>query len=129
MRLMRNAHAPHIDFNEFRGMIKSNPKILPCDIDMIIERKGKFLVGEWKREGESMSQGQVLLLQALAKQSQFVVVVIHGHTDDDTVVFGFDWINKRGALKKWAYFTLPSIKRLGDLKNFIGRWYEYADRG
>jgi len=122
MRLMRNAHAPHIDFNEFRGMIKSNPKILPCDIDMIIERKGKFLVGEWKREGESMSQGHVLLLQALAKQSQFVVVVIHGHTDDDTVVFGFDWINKRGELKHGG-------RCFDDLKNFIVRWYEYADRG
>jgi len=73
---MRNQKAAHIDFFQFKGMIETNPKATPCDIDMIFERKCKFFVGEWKREGESISQGQGLLLRNLARQPQFTVVII-----------------------------------------------------
>ena len=121
IRLMRNAHAPHIDFNELRGLIKSNPRALPSDIDMVYERKCKFLVGEWKRNGESISQGQLILLQNLARQPQFVVLIIHGNTDSNTVVNKFEWINKRGMFKLAG-------NSLEDLKDFINRWYAYADK-
>jgi hypothetical protein len=43
---MRNKHAPHIDFTDL--MIG---KLCPSDIDMVLERKGHFLFGEWKRQG------------------------------------------------------------------------------
>ena len=122
MKLMRNAHAPHIDFNQLQGMIKSNPKVLPSDLDMILERRCQFLVGEWKRDGEHMSQGQLILLQNLAKQPQFHVIVIHGDTDGETVVNKFESINKRGEF-------IHQGDSLDDLKGFINRWYDYADRG
>jgi hypothetical protein len=121
IKLMRNAHAPHIDFNEFQGLIKSNPRALPSDIDMMLERKCKFLVGEWKRNGESISKGQLILLQNLAKLPQFVVLIIHGNTDSDTVVNKFEWITKRGMFKLGG-------SSLEDLKDFIVRWYAHADK-
>ena len=47
---MRNAHATHVDFGFLRGVISSNPNFMPSNIDMVLERKGNFLFGEWKRE-------------------------------------------------------------------------------
>jgi len=120
MRTMRSASAAHIDFGEFTGMIESNPKLLPCDIDMIIERKGKFFVGEWKRQGENMNQGQAILLQTLAKQSQFTVCVIIGNTDAETIVQSILCISKSGEYKKIG-------ASFDDLKVFINQWYEWAN--
>lgn len=119
---MRSAGAAHIDFGEFAGMIESNPKLLPSDIDMIIERKGKFFVGEWKRQGENLSQGQEILLKTLAKQPQFTVCVIIGKTDNETIVQSILCINKSGEYKKIG-------ASVDDLKMFINQWYEWADNG
>lgn len=117
---MRNASAVHIDFGQFTGIIKSNPKVLPCDIDMIIERKGKFFVGEWKRQNESMNQGQAILLETLAKQHQFIVCLIIGNTDAETVVYSILRIDKFGKYKKiGASFE--------ELKLLINKWYEWAN--
>jgi hypothetical protein len=89
---------------------------------MMFERKCKFLVGEWKREGESISFGQGLLLRNLARQPQFTVIIIRGNTDEETVVSKFEYINKRGE------FVLAG-NSFEELKQFITRWYEYADKG
>jgi hypothetical protein len=107
---MRNQNAAHIDFFQFKGLIETNPKATPCDIDMVFERKCKFFVGEWKREGESISQGQGLLLRNLARQPQFTVVIIQGNTDGETVVEKFEQLCSDGrfqgatpkARKIWA---------------------------
>lgn len=122
MRTMRSASAAHVDFGDFEGMIESNPKLLPSDIDMIIERKGKFFVGEWKRPGETMNQGQAILLQTLAKQSQFTVCVIIGNTDNETIINEVFNINKSGEYKNIG-------ESLDDLKVFINQWYEWANNG
>jgi hypothetical protein len=122
MRAMRSASAAHVDFGDFEGMIESNPKLLPSDIDMIIERKGKFFVGEWKRQGENISQGQAILLQTLAKQSQFTVCVVIGNTDTETVIHSVLCISKSGEYRKIG-------ASLDDLKVFINQWYEWADNG
>ena len=42
MKLMNNPYATHVDFFQFKGMIASNPKAHPCNIDMMFERKCKF---------------------------------------------------------------------------------------
>jgi hypothetical protein len=122
MRTMRSASAAHVDFGDFEGMIESNPKLLPSDIDMIIERKGKFFVGEWKRQGENMNQGQVILLKTLAKQPQFTVCLIIGNTDNETIINEVFNINKSGEYKKIG-------ESLDDLKVFINQWYEWANNG
>ena len=41
--MMRNGAAPHIDFSDLEGVIPSNPKLMPSNVDFIIERKGRFL--------------------------------------------------------------------------------------
>ena len=117
---MRNPNAAHIDFFHFKGMIETNPKATPCDIDMIFERKCNFLVGEWKRKGESISQGQGLLLRNLARQPQFIVLIIQGHTDGEMVVEKFERICKSGRIEVMG-------KSTDDLKNFVTRWYNWAD--
>ena len=45
--MMRNKDARHIDFAELYGLFD---KRLPSNVDMIMERHGRFLIGEWKRE-------------------------------------------------------------------------------
>ena len=50
---MRNAYASHTDFGFLRGVILENPKAMPSNIDMVFERRGNFLIGEWKRENEA----------------------------------------------------------------------------
>jgi len=122
MKAMRSASAAHVDFGDFEGMIESNPKLLPSDLDMIIERKGKFFVGEWKRQGENLSQGQEILLKTLAKQLQFTVCIIIGNTDTDTVINSVLCISKSGEYKKIG-------ASLDDLKAFINLWYEWANNG
>ena len=121
-RAMKNPKAVHIDFFKFKGMIESSPKALPCNIDMIIERKEKFLVGEWKRDKEEISLGQKILLRKLAKQPQFIVLVITGHTDDEAVVTSFGRVTKFGAFKHLG-------NSIDELKDFMTRWYEWADKG
>jgi len=117
---MRNPYATHVDFFQFKGLIETNPKATPCNIDMIFERKCKFLVGEWKREGENISQGQGRLLLALAKQSQFTVLIIQGNTDDGAVVEKFEQLCSDGVYRLLG-------RSFDDLKMFVTAWYNRAD--
>jgi hypothetical protein len=79
-------------------------------------------VGEWKRDNETMSMGQEILLKNLAKQPQFTVVIIHGDTDNETIVKGFDAIYPDGSFKRLGH-------SFEELKSFITRWYNWADKG
>lgn len=121
MKLMHNPYATHIDFFQFKGMIATNPRAHPCNIDMMFERKSKFLVGEWKRESETISKGQEILLKNLAKQPQFIVLIIHGDTDGETIVNRFERITRSGR-----YVTHGSS--FDELKDFVTRWYNWADK-
>jgi hypothetical protein len=117
---MRSLNASHIDFNGFAGVIPSNPRFLPSDLDMILERRDCFLVGEWKRSGETMSDGQLLLLKSLARQPQFIVLIIEGNTDDETVVTDMKWVTPSGRLKLVG-------SSFEELRNFIARWYKWVE--
>jgi hypothetical protein len=78
--MMRNEGATHIDTTGIEGIIPANPKWGFSNIDLIGERKGRFLVQEWKRPNEQISTGQRILLEQLAKQPAFTVLVVTGHT-------------------------------------------------
>ena len=118
---MRNPNAAHIDFRDLVGIIPENPKALPSNIDMVYERKGFFLVGEWKKPNEEMSRGQEILLMNMAKNAAFHVLIIHGDTDATGMhVKGFFRYTIDGRL-------LLAGNSLEDLKNFIQRWYNWAN--
>lgn len=120
MKLMQNQYASHTDYADFVGVIGGNPNFVPSNVDGICERKGKFLVMEWKRPKERVSKGQEILLKAMAKMSNFIVVIIYGDTDFDTQIDKFYLVNQNG-----------SCSHIGNgfesFKAYYQQWYEWAD--
>lgn len=117
---MRNENASHVDFGFLRGMIPSNPLFMPSNIDMIIERKGNFIFGEWKREGEKMSTGQKILLMSLAKKH--LVLLITGFVEDDAYISKVQLVKCDGRLLK-----LGESKQ--DLIQYLQDWYDSIEKG
>ena len=115
--VMRNPKAAHIDFTLFVGMIESNPKFLPSNLDMVMERFGSFLVAEWKRPGETIKIGQQRLLEALAKVPNFTVLIITGNTDDGLNVAAVHRVMPDGSLKFVCDSPDELLVRMQD-------WYE-----
>ena len=96
--MMRNGAAPHIDFSDLEGVIPSNPKLLPSNVDFILERRGKFLFGEFKKPEEKLSVGQEILLQKLSRKPDFKVFIATGWNEGThlvvtqlTTIRGSDW--------------------------------------
>lgn len=117
---MRNANASHVDFGFMRGMIPANPFFMPSNIDMIIERKGSFIFGEWKREGEEMKLGQKILLMSLAKHH--IVLLITGYSQgDDTNVSKVQVVTCNGKLNKIGESKEDLVKYLQD-------WYDAVEK-
>ena len=117
---MRNRLAPHIDFTELQGVIKSNPKLLPSNVDGIIERNGHFLVMEWKRLNESMNEGQKILLRSLSNTPKMIVLLIEGDTDNGMNVSKIYKIQNDKLIAKGHC--------LDDLKWLIQIWYDHANK-
>ena len=117
---MRNMFATHTDYAEFKGLISANPAFVPSNVDGIAERNGHFLIMEWKRPGEKVSEGQKRLLQALAATPKFMVVVIIGDTDNGTNIQEF-----------WQYTTDGKPFKcgigFGSFKEWYKLWYELAN--
>lgn len=121
MTAMRNPDAKHVDFGELVGIIPSNPKFLPSNIDMIQERNGCFLIGEWKRPQERVSGGQRILLKRLAQQPNFTVLIIIGDTDAG--------MNVQRVYQISGDDALDYGEGVDKLKEVLTRWYANADRG
>ena len=88
-KLMRNMFATHTDYAGFKGLIPENPALVPSNVDGMLERNGQFLILEWKRPKEKISNGQRIMLQALAAKPSFMVVIIYGNTDIVSVLDSF----------------------------------------
>ena len=114
---MRNAYASHTDFGFLRGVILDNPKAMPSNIDMIFERRGSFLIAEWKRKNEEISLGQKILLKALANHDKFTVLVINGYSDDTGT-----------EINEFYKVQQDKLAILGNgvdkFKEFINKWYQ-----
>ena len=121
MNGMRDSNAKHIDFGFLQGCIKDNPKAMPSDLDMILERRGRFLVAEWKRTGEKLSIGQKIMLRELSLNAYFSVIVIEGYSDGNTTEVNGIYFFRNGKLEKTNYTCIDG------LKDFINRWYKWAD--
>ena len=115
--MMRDKYAPHVDFGELSGLLG---KVLPSNLDMVLERKGHFLFGEWKRDGEKISKGQEILLKALSELPKTTVLVVSGDTDNGMRVERFWRILPDGSYTQ-------SGKGLIEFKDYITEWYLVAD--
>jgi len=126
MRSMRTLFPKVVDYGELIGLIPSNEKFSPSDIDGICERNGQFLVMEWKRpkddsyEGEKVSYGQQRLLQSLAAKEGFIVIIVYGHTDNEMKVDKFFRVQPKGP-------CIPMGAGTEMFKKFYQQWYELAD--
>ena len=119
-KLMRNEFATHTDYGDFKGLIESNLLFIPSNVDGIAERNGHFLIMEWKRDAEKVSEGQKRLLQALASNPRFMVVIIYGNTDDGTIIDSYWLLTPEGK---------PVKTGIGfeSFKQFYKDWYALAD--
>jgi hypothetical protein len=119
-KLMRNMFATHTDYSDFMGLIPTNPNLVPSNVDGILERNGQFLILEWKRPKEKVSNGQRIMLQALASKPSFMVVIIYGNTDTETVIDSYWLLTPEGK---------PVKSGIGfeSFKQFYRDWYALAD--
>ena len=117
---MRNAWASHTDYADFKGLISANTAFVPSNVDGIAERNGQFLIMEWKRPGEKVSNGQRIMLQALASKPSFMVVIIYGNTDTETIIDSYWLLTPEGK---------PVKTGIGfeSFKQFYRDWYALAD--
>jgi hypothetical protein len=120
MKLMRNMFATHTDYADLKGVISTNPAFVPSNVDGICERKGKFLIMEWKRPSEKVSEGQKILLKALASKDDFMVVIIYGNTDNSMMIDKYFLVQKDGS-------CMLAGQGLEMFKGFYRQWYELAD--
>ena len=90
---------------------------MPSNIDMVFERRGHFLIGEWKRKDEEISLGQKILLKALANHDKFTVLVINGYSDDTGT-----------EINEFYKVQQDKLAILGNgvdkFKEFINIWYQ-----
>ena len=114
---MRNAYASHTDFGFLTGVIIDNPKAMPSNIDMVFERRGYFLIGEWKRKNEEISLGQKILLKALANHDKFTVLVINGYSDNTGTE-----VNEFYKVQQNKLVILGN--GINKFKEFINIWYQ-----
>jgi hypothetical protein len=118
---MRNSYASHTDFGFLRGLFEDSPKIMPSNLDMVYGINDKFLLGEWKRDNEEISEGQKILLKALSKEPNFTVILINGYSDNTGI-----------HISKYYQISQTSLIYLGNsidsLKDYIQTWYKLAKR-
>tara|TARA_R110000868_G_scaffold203483_2_gene451332 strand:- start:257 stop:625 length:369 start_codon:yes stop_codon:yes gene_type:complete len=120
--MMRNGQAVHIDTAGIDGLIAENPKWGFSNLDLIADRKGRFLVQEWKREGEKLTDGQRILLESLARNSAFTVWIVSGDTDDGIMKARQVWEMRNGT-------PVVIARGLQAFQESIRVWYHKADRG
>ena len=115
---MRNPYAAHIDFTELTGLLG---KVVPSNLDMVYERKGSFLIAEWKRDGEQVSKGQEILLKSLSRLPSHTVLIINGYTEDREMT-----VNKFWRVLPYDKCVFAG-EGLIELKDYITEWYLSAD--
>ena len=117
---MRSTLVSHVDYGDLMGLIENNPKFCPSDLDGIAERNGKFLVLEWKRSQEKVSFGQQRMLQALAAQPNFIVLIVRGDTDNGINIQEFFLVQPHGHCIKIGTTKQSFI-------DYYKQWFEWAD--
>lgn len=117
---MRNPDARHLDFSDLQGVIPSNPKWLPSNLDMVAERNGYFLVCEWKKPYEKFGGGQKILLSRLSITPKITVLIVEGGTDNRGM-----WVNYFWKLNDKTMTPLGT--GIENFKVYINKWYGECD--
>jgi hypothetical protein len=110
----------HIDYGDFVGLLPTSPGFTPSNVDGIAERKGKFLIMEWKRSKEKSSKGQQYLLRSLAAQPNFIVVIIRGDTDNGVNMGNYYLVQPQGG-------CILIGNGFESFKDYYKQWYEWAN--
>lgn len=130
---MSNPKAEHTDFSRFEGLIPENSKWSASNLDMCYHRankdrsRDKFLVVEWKHPNErDILPGQKILLQALSKQPNFIVLLVIGYSKpDDAKVDKIYKVHKDVLTPLTIEEGQTGIDKL---RSLITVWYDYASR-
>lgn len=93
------------------------PKIMPADLDAIVEIRGKFLVFETKKNKDvKIPPGQRFTLRALYDTGLFTIVIMYGKSEVKDFTFyypegrqvkGYGVEEAREAVKEWSHYAEP----------------------
>ena len=97
-------------------------KMLPSDIDGIIERNGRFFVIETKSEHvERIPKGQYITLKRLQDTGLFTVIILYG---DKTPTAMDVWYPKDELFGTWGQVTGKKSCGEEELKTLIRWWFK-----
>ncbi len=88
--------------------------INPTDIDLMYERRGRFLVLEGKHEGATFRVGQRRFYDALNAIPAFTIVHFYGNPPDEVTSFA-----------RWGHVPKPGTTDA--LCNFVRRWFAWVE--
>lgn len=84
-------------------------KIVPTDIDGIVERNGHFLVIEAKSKDARVPNGQAIMFSRLTALKEFTVVIV--------------WGDKNNPVKMQVWGEEQKVATLEDFQKFCQNWY------
>lgn len=104
-----------LGLRDYRWLADALPgKVAPTDLDFVLERRGRFLVLEFKPAGASLPLGQRLTLKQLVRAGMDVWVV--WGEDLDFIQVGA--VDKRGDVPFVADMTVNRLKR------YVADWFK-----
>ena len=95
-------------------------RVAPMDLDCVLERKGHFLVQEFKPKGAPLPMGQRLTLKALVRLGMDVWVVVEDDSDPDRV--------EVGSMDRNGNVPFVESMRKGRLRRRVADWYTDASK-
>jgi len=107
------------DFTVLKGCF-GDSRIMPTDIDGMVERNGHFLVIEFKPDGKSITTGQKIMLRRLSKLNEFTVLVIW---HEPCAVHEF---KVPVAMQQFPDVTIEETD-IDGVRSVVKLWYQMAD--
>ena len=91
-------------------------KITPMDFDGVVERHCHYLIFETKDVGKDIPRGQTITLNNLQRPKTFTVMNVWGKSAPEKM----EIVNPVGDI-----ITVYTIDKM---KEYVSRWYEWADK-
>ncbi len=97
-------------------------KIMPMDLDCVIERHGKFLCFETKTGIVPIPVGQVITLTALVKTGLWTVIILRGKCAEEIDGWDFWYLGARSRNVEQRH----EDGNADALVEFVSRWFKKA---